>query len=180
MEVARSVAAPATVAAATAAAQGDMASGRPTIALEEIRVVASMEAKMEASTGVTMEVATEDTVTRETASMAGTSLATWLKMDTEAILILETLAMGPTRVAVLATVATRVATTVLEEMAEPVTLATEVATTVETLVLMEDTINARPATGETKVESPKFKLAGPQQAGRSSAMHARLQPTKLP
>jgi len=135
-----------------------------------------MEAKMEASMRVTME----DTVTRETASMAGMSLATWLKMDTEAILILETLAMEPTRVAVLATVAARVATTVLEAMGELVTLAMEVETTVETS--MEDTTNARLATGGTKVEtqSQQFKPAGLQRADKSSVMHARLQPMRKP
>jgi len=177
MEVARAVAAQAMVVEATAAAQGlegDMASDRPARALEEIKEVASMEATLE----VKMAVAMEDMETREAASMAGTSLATWSKMDTEAILILETPAMEPTRVVVQVMVA---ATMALEVM-EPVTLAmvTRVATMVlvvmedlamvETLASMEATANVqptqRPVMEETKVE-PKFKPAGLPQAGRS-------------
>jgi len=177
MEVARAVATQAMVVEATAAAQAlewDMASDRPTTALEEIKEVASMEATLE----VKMAVAMEDMGTREAASMAGTSSATWSKMDIEAILILETPAMGPTRVVVQVMVA---ATTALE-VTEPVTLVmvTRVATMVlvvmedlamvETLASMEVTANVqptqRPAMEETKVE-PKFKPAGLPQAGRS-------------
>merc|ERR1719295_2149052 len=140
-----------------------------------------MAASMEVITGV----ATEAMGTREAASTAGTSSAIWLKMVTEAIPILETPGMVTTRVAVpvarteaetLATEVTKVAKMVPEAMEAPVMVGAPAS--------MEAIANARPtpAMVETKEEAqgPVFRPAGPLPAGRSSAMHARPQRTKLP
>lgn len=175
----------------TVAAQGsaeDMSSGRPVSAeTKEVASMAATVALMEATMAASMEVitgvATEAMGTREAASTAGTSSAIWLKMVTEAIPILETPRMVTTRVAVpvartetLATEVTKVAKMVLE--------ATEVPVMAGAPASMEAIANARPTPAmvvtKEEAQGPVFRPAGPLPAGRSSAMHARPQRTKLP